>query len=159
MYGNPYFNQQAYQQDLINMRDRLDKQIQQAQVQQMNNNQPPAINQTFQLSPNQTNHIKYAENEEDVSKELVFADTLFVNRAYSKMWLKNASGEIKEYELKEVIKRDEKDVQIASLMAKIDELEREMKKNERTGNDVADVDVAVTSKKSTNGTNDKSSKK
>lgn len=159
MYGNPYFNQQTYQQDLINMRDRLDKQIQQAQVQQMNNNQPPAINQTFQLSPNQTNHIKYVESEDDVNKELVFADTLFVNRTYTKMWFKNASGEVKEYELKEVIKKDEKDVQIASLMAKIDELEREMKKNERTGNDVADVDVAVASKKSTNGANDKSSKK
>ena len=158
MYGNPYFNQQAYQQDLINMRDRLDKQIQQSQA-QMNNNQPPAINQTFQLSPNQSNHIKYAESEEDVSKELVFADTLFVNRAYSKMWLKNASGDIKEYELKEIIKRDEKDIQIASLMAKIDELEREMKMNERTSNDNANVDVTVTSKKSTNGSNDKSSKK
>ena len=159
MYGNPYFNQQAYQQDLINMRDRLDKQIQQAQVQQMNNNQPPAINQTFQLSPNQTNHIKYVESEDDVSKELVFADTLFVNRAYTKMWFKNASGEVKEYELKEVIKKDEKDVQIASLMAKIDELEREMKKNEYASNDDADADVTVTSKKSTNGTNDKPSKK
>lgn len=157
MYGNPYFNQQTYQQDLINMRDRLDKQIQQAQ--QMNNNQPPAINQTFQLSPNQGNHIKYAESEEDVSKELVFADTLFVNRAYSKMWFKNASGEIKEYELKEVIKRDEKDLQIASLMAKIDELEREMKKNEYASNDDANVNVTTSNKKPTNGSNDKSSKK
>ena len=157
MYGNPYFNQQAYQQDLINMRDRLDKQIQQAQ--QMNNNQPPAINQTFQLSPNQSNHIKYTETEEDVSKELVFADTLFVNRAYSKMWFKNASGEIKEYELKEVIKKDEKDVQIASLMAKIEELEKEMKKNEYASNDNANVNVTTSSKKSTNGSNDKSSKK
>lgn len=159
MYGNPYFNQQAYQQDLINMRDRLDKQIQQAQAQQMNNNQPPAINQTFQLSPNQGNHIKYAETEEDVSKELVFADTLFVNRAYSKMWLKNASGEIKEYELKEVIKKDEKDLQIASLMAKIEELEKEMKNNERTSNDDANVNVTTSNKKPTNGSNDKSSKK
>lgn len=159
MYGNPYFNQQAYQQDLINMRDRLDKQIQQAQAQQMNNNQPPAINQTFQLSPNQSNHIKYAETEEDVSKELVFADTLFVNRAYSKMWLKNASGEIKEYELKEVIKKDKKDLQIASLMAKIEELEKEMKKNEYASNDNANVNVTTSSKKSTNGTNDKPSKK
>lgn len=159
MYGNPYFNQQAYQQDLINMRDRLDKQIQQAQAQQMNNNQPPAINQTFQLSPNQGNHIKYAETEEDVSKELVFADTLFVNRAYSKMWLKNASGEIKEYELKEVIKKDEKDLQIASLMAKIEELEKEMKNNERTSNDDANVNVTTSNKKSTNGSNDKPSKK
>ena len=159
MYGNPYFNQQAYQQDLINMRDRIDKQLQQAQAQQMPNNQPPAINQTFQLSPNQANHIKYAENENDVSKELVFADTLFVNRAYTRMWLKNASGEIKEYELKEIIKQDEKDVQIASLMAKINELEMEMKKNERTSNDDANVDVAITSKRSSNDTNDKSSKK
>lgn len=106
MYGNPYFNQQAYQQDLINMRDRLDKQIQQAQAQQMNNNQPPAINQTFQLSPNQSNHIKYAESEEDVSKELVFADTLFVNRIYSKMWLKNASGEIKYMSIINILQRE-----------------------------------------------------
>lgn len=159
MYGNPYFNQQAYQQDLINMRDRIDKQIQQAQQAQLNNNQIPAINQTFQLSPNQGNHIKYAESEEDVSKELVFADTLFVNRAYTKMWLKNASGDIKEYELKEVIKRDEKDVQIASLMAKIEELEREMKKDESTSYDNANVNGAITNKKPSNGTNDKSSKK
>lgn len=159
MYGNPYFNQQAYQQDLINMRDRIDKQIQQAQQAQLNNNQIPAINQTFQLSPNQGNHIKYAESEEDVSKELVFADTLFVNRAYTKMWLKNASGDIKEYELKEVIKIDEKDVQIASLMAKIEELEREMKKDESTSYDNANVNVTVANKKPSNGTNDKPSKK
>lgn len=159
MYGNPYFNQQAYQQDLINMRDRIDKQIQQAQQAQLNNNQIPAINQTFQLSPNQGNHIKYAESEEDVSKELVFADTLFVNRAYTKMWLKNASGDIKEYELKEVVKIDEKDAQIASLMAKIEELEREMKKDESTRYDNANVNGAITNKKPSSSTNDKPSKK
>lgn len=66
MYGNPYYNQQAYQQDLMNMRDRLDKQIQQAQMPM----QQPPITQNFQLAPNQNqNTIKYANTIDDVKNK------------------------------------------------------------------------------------------
>ena len=91
MYGtSPYFNQQAYQQDLINMRDRLDKQIQQAQMTPQH--QPTAINQTFQLSSTQNSSgIKFAKDIDEVKKELVFTDTLFVNKEYTLLWYKNAN--------------------------------------------------------------------
>ena len=67
----------------------------------------PNINQTFQLAPNQTNNnIRYATSREEVKKELVFGDTIFVNKEYNRMWLKNARGETKEYELIEIVEVD-----------------------------------------------------
>ena len=156
MYGNPIYNNQMYQQDLQNMRDRIDRQLQ--QMQGMQNQQPTAINQTFQLSPNQSNGIKYANSIDDVKKELVFSDTLFVNKEYTKMWLKNASGDTKTYEIKEIIEMDEKDRQIADLTAKINMLEREMNDNE-TKYDTSNVDAASTSKKSSTVSSNKSSEK
>lgn len=158
MYGNPYYNQQAYQQDLINMRDRLDKQIQQAQM-PMQPQQTP-ITQNFQLAPNQNqNGIKYVNSIEDVKKELVFNDTLFVNKKYTLLWLKNALGEVKTYKLDEVIEIDEKDKKINELMAKIERLESEMKKNESTTNSNEYVNGTVTSTKSSSISKSKSSDK
>lgn len=97
----------------------------------------PSINQTFQLSPNQGG-IRYANTIEDVNKEIVFNDTAFFSNDMSVLWVKNASGDVKSYELKEIIEKDEKDVQIEFLMAKISELEKEMNANART--DDSDVD-------------------
>ena len=134
MFGSPYYNQQTYQQDLMNMRDRLDKQIQQSQMTMQQPQQAP-ITQNFQLAPNQNqNTIKYANTIDDIKKELVFSDTLFVNKEYTLLWLKNALGEVKTYKLEEVIEIDEKDKKINELMAKIEHLESEMKKNESTTN-------------------------
>lgn len=146
MYGtSPYFNQQAYQQDLINMRDRLDKQIQQAQMPPQH--QPTAINQTFQLSSTQNSSgIKFAKDIDEVKKELVFTDTLFVNKEYTLLWYKNALGEVKTYELKEIIELDEKDRRIAELEAKLEALEKETN-NERTANN-SNANEPVTNKKS-----------
>lgn len=159
MYNNPYFNQQ-YQQDLLNMRERLDRQLQQAQMQPQNQPQQAPITQNFQLAPTQNqNGIKYVKDIDEVKKELVFVDTLFVNKEYTQLWHKNALGEIKTYNLEEVIEMDEKDRKIAELMKKIDMLESEMKKNESTINVNANVDESNANKKSTNVSNDKSSKK
>ena len=58
-------------------------------------------------------------SKEEVKRELVFGDTLFVNREYSRMWLKNARGETKEYTLVEVIELDPKDAEIEDLRAQI----------------------------------------
>lgn len=153
MYGNPY-NNQMYMQDLQGLRDRIDRQMQM----QMNNQsqQPTPITQNFQLAPSQNNNgIKYAENIEEVKKELVFADTLFVNKEYTLLWYKNASGEVKTYGLKEIIELDEKDQKIAELEAKINTLVKEIEKNEQSVN--KNDDGTTTIKKSTNGKSNKSS--
>lgn len=145
MYNNPY-NNQMYMQDLQNMRDRIDRQMQLATH---NQQQTAPITQNFQLAPNQPNqNIKYASSTEDVRKELVFADTLFVNKEYTLLWYKNASGEIKNYELKEIIELDEKDKKIADLEAKINMLVKE-KENEQYVNENANGTTTV--KKSSNG--------
>lgn len=151
---NPY-NNQMYMNDLQQMRDRIDRQMQLA-----NQNQPQStpITQNFQIAPNQNNNgIKYAESIDEVKKELVFADTLFVNKNYNTLWHKNASGNIKTYELKEIIELDEKDQKIAALMAKIDMLEKEKIENAKYVN--ADVNGTTSSKKSSSLSDDKSGKK
>ena len=143
---NPYTNQ-MYMQDLQGLRDRIDRQMQMA-----NQNQPqqmPQINQNFQLAPNQSDQgIKYVNSIEDVKKELVFADTLFVNKEYTQLWYKNTSGEVKTYELREIIELDEKDRKIADLEAKIDMLLKE-KENEQYVDENANG--TTSNKKSTNG--------
>ena len=96
----------------------------------------------------------FSNNEEQVKKELVFADTLFVNKDYTLMWLKNTSGSIKTYELNEVIELDEKDRKIADLEAKLDKLVKE-KENEQYVNE--DANGTTSSKKSTNGKSNKTS--
>lgn len=124
-YINPY--QSVYSQQ--NMYDQIDNQIAQlnSMKEQMKNNanhqQQPAINQTFQLAPNGHGGIRYANSIEDVGKETVFVDTPFFSKDLSVLWIKNSSGDIKAYELNEIVKKDEKDLQIDLLTAKINELE------------------------------------
>lgn len=137
---NPY-NNQMYMQDLQSMRDRIDRQMQMA-----NQNQPQTpITQNFQLAPNQNNGIKYINSIEEVKKELVFVDSLFINKEHTLLWFKNALGEVKTYELKEMIDTDPKDRKIAELEAKINMLLKE-KENEQYGNENANG--ATPSKKS-----------
>ena len=141
MYGNPYiqnYNTPFAQQSL---NERIDTQI--AQLNQMKeqikNNQQPAINQTFQLAPN--NHtIRYANTIDEVSKETVYFDTPFFSKDMSVVWIKNAKGEIKSYELKEIVKKDEKDIQIELLQAQINEM-KGMIGNARTNNEYVDEPV------------------
>lgn len=124
----PIYNQQnMYEQNLY---DQIDGQINQLvnmrnQIksnQQQTTQQPTAINQTFQLSPN-GGGMKYANSIEDVANETVFFDTPYFSKDLSVLWIKNAGGDIKAYELNEIIQKDEKDLQIELLTAKINELE------------------------------------
>ena len=88
---------------------------------------PPNINQTFQLAPNQpNNNVKYATSKEEVKKELVFGDTIFVNKEYNRMWLKNARGETKEYELIEIVEVDVSTRKIEELTADNEILKKEI---------------------------------
>lgn len=133
----PNYNSQYYMQDLQGMRDRIDRQLQ--QIQQFNQPQQTPITQNFQLAPTQTGSIKYVETIDDVKKELVFNDTMFVNKSYTTMWLKNARGEVKTYELREIVILDEKDAQIQSLTAQIEELKKELNCYATNVNEYADV--------------------
>lgn len=145
-YINPY--QSAYNQQ--NMYDQIDSQIAQlnAMKEQMKNNanhqqqQQPAINQTFQLAPNGHGGIRYVNSIEDVGKETVFVDTPFFSKDLSVVWIKNSSGDIKAYELNEIVKKDEKDLQIDLLTAKINELEG-MIKHEQSNTTINEPEVST----------------
>ena len=158
MYNNPYYNQNNYINDLQNMRDRIDKQMQQFQQQNIKQPTPTNLTQNFQLAPNNnSNGIKYVNSIEDVKKELVFSDTLFVNKEFNNLWLKNVSGDIKTYKLEQVIELDDKDLKINELLLKIENLEKEMKNYESNVNDNTNVNASTSKQKSSDVSNYKSS--
>ena len=132
----PYYpNNQIYMQnmqDLQNMREKIDRQMQ--QMQQLNQNQMqqqpqiPQVNQTFQLAPNPTNNeleSKYANNIDEVRNTFVMKTGVFVNKDFTSMWVKTTDGNIKTYELNEVIQQDPKDVEINNLKLELQKM-REM---------------------------------
>ena len=126
MFTNPYNPQLAV--------DRIDTQI--AELQKMKAQIPPApaINQTFQLAGNNGN-MKFLNNADEVDREIVFGATPFFSKDMSVLWVKEATGEVKSYELKEIIKKDEKDLQIEFLMTQIEDL-KGMIKNEQFNSNV-----------------------
>lgn len=162
MSYNPMFpNNQFYMQDLQNMRDKIDMQMRQLQQPMPNQNQQtPAINQTFQLSnPQQSNNDfdgKYVTNAEDVKNTLTLKNTLFVNKEMTILWLKDAAGNIKSYSLSEIIELDEKDKKILELQKQIEELKGVVI---NAKSDTINVNESVTKSKSTNVQNNKSSSK
>ena len=145
MYNNPYYSPQASLDRINSHINELEKMKQQLQ-------QPPAINQTFQLAAN--GGLRTADSIEQVQKELVISDTPYFSKDMSILWLKYASGDVKTYELKEIIKKDEKDLQIEFLMTKIEELE--MKTNAKSSND--DINEPIESEKPSNVSNGRASK-
>jgi len=150
MYGN-YMNSFNQQSNL----DRINNQIAELEKIRANLQQPvQPITQNFQLAPTAT--IKYAHNIDEVLKTSVVVDTPFFSQDMSVLWVKNASGDVKSYELKEIIKKDEKDLQIEFLKAKIDELEKGMKSNAKSNDD--DVDEPNQGKGPTNVSNGRTSK-
>lgn len=155
MFNNPYmttYNPQASVDKLneqINNLERMKAQIQQPPVQQ-------PITQNFQLAPTNRDVIRYAGSLEEVQRDMVLGDTPYFSKDMSVVWVKNTKGDIKTYELNEVILKDEKDIKIDFLMAQIEELKKEMKDNESNGN----VDESIKDEESTNvQTISKSSKK
>lgn len=161
MYQNPYMNyQQGFNQQSMN--DRIDNQI--AQLQQMkeqmkNNQQQPAINQTFQLAPTHSGGMRYANSLEDVNREMVYVDTPFFSKDMSVVWVKNNKNEIKTYELKEIVPLDEKDMQIQYLQSQIEELKGMIKNESNVSNvDTKQNATDTTTDDGTTGTTTKKSK-
>lgn len=123
----PYFNTLNAQPSL----DRINEQINQLetmkkQMQQPIQPTPTNLTQNFQIAPTNREVIKYANSMEEVQHDLVIGDTPYFSKDMTIVWIKNTKGDIKTYELNEIIPRDEKDVQIELLKAKISDLERKI---------------------------------
>lgn len=132
MFGNPYVNSYNPQDNIerinaqIMQLENMKKHIQQPPVQQ----QPTNLTQNFQIAPTNRETMKYTSSIDEVQKEVVTCETPYFSKDMSIVWIKDAKGDIKTYELTEIISKDEKDMKIEFLMAQIQELKKEMKKNE-----------------------------
>lgn len=149
---NPY-NTNFYLQDLQNMRDRIDRTIQQYHQNQIQQPQvQPPITQNFQLAPTQLGELeaRYANNIEEVKNTFVIKTGIFITKDFSTIWIKDTTGNIKTYKTEEIIELDEKDKTIALLQKQIDELKGVMM-NATNAN--TNVDDSTTTKKSTRVSN------
>ena len=153
MFNNPYSYNQQTNIDRINAQmselERMKQQLQQPV-------QTPNINQTFQLAPTNRDVIKYASSIDEVQRDMVIGDTPYFSKDMSIVWIKNTKGEIKTYELNEIIAKDDKDIQIELLQAQINEM-KGMINNAKSNGEL--VNESVKNEKSTNVQYDKSSTK
>ena len=151
----PYYpNNQIYMQnmqDLQDMREKIDRQMQ--QMQQLNQNQmqqqptPTNLTQNFQLAPNPTNNeleSKYVNNIDEVKGIFVMKTGVFLNKELNTLWIKNTNGDIRTFELNEIIPQDPKDVEINNLKKELQRM-KEMISNESNVNN-SDYDESNESK-------------
>lgn len=156
MYNYMPYNQQptidrinAQMVELEKMKEQLQKPIP----------QPTNLTQNFQLAPTNRDAIRYANSMEDVQHESVSGDTPYFSKDMSVLWLKNAKGEIKTYELVEIVPKDDKDIKIEYLQAQIEELRRGLK--HESDDDINEPTTSTIESKESNdvSTISKSSKK
>ena len=127
----PYYNNsQFYMQDLQNMREKIDRQMQQMQQLNQQQQQPiPQVTQNFSIAPTQNNtselEAKYVNNIDEVKNTFVMKTGVFLNKDFTSLWVKTTDGNIKTYELNEVIQQDPKDVEINNLKRELERM-REM---------------------------------
>ena len=152
MYNTPYMSGYNPQMTL----DRINNQIAELENMKKQLQQPTSTNltQNFQIAPTNKEVIKYANNVDEVNRDLVIGDTPYFSKDMSVVWIKNTKGEIKTYELKEIVPKDDKDLKIELLVAEIEKLKEGMK-NEPSN---ANIDEPIESKKSTNVSNGRTSK-
>lgn len=114
---------------------------------QLNQLHTSPITQNFQLSP--ISNFKIVGAREDVDKEMVLNDTYFLGKDLKDFWIKNSRGDVRSFEVKEIIPKDEKDLLIEKLQKQIEE----MRRDDRTTNepvtkeqseDVSDVSASKT---------------
>ena len=160
MYNNPYFNNYTMQPNI----DRINAQI--SELEKMKEQmqkpipQPTNLTQNFQLAPTNREVIKYANSIEEVQRDMVIGDTPYFSKDMSIVWIKNTKGDIKTYELTEIIPKDEKDIQIELLQNQINELRKEMKENEQSYSNAFKAEITTDTSRddTTNGTTTKKDK-
>lgn len=134
-YAN-YGQNNMYEQNMYEQIDNQIKQLQQMRDQVKNNvTHTPAINQTFQLAPTNRETIKYATSLEEVEKEITIGESPYFSKDMSVVWIKDAKGNIKTYELNEIIPKDSKDLIIENLQMEIEELKGRIKDEQYASND------------------------
>lgn len=159
-YGNNQYYMQNMQ-DLQNMKERIDKQMQQMQQfnqNQMQQQQPAPITQNFQIAPNPTNNeleSKYANSIDEVRNTFVMKTGVFVNKDFTSMWVKTTDGNIKTYDLNEVIQQDPKDVEINNLKQELEKMREMISYANKSDVDNTDYDGADESKNATKLSNNK----
>ena len=157
----PYYqNNQYYMQniqDLQNMREKIDRQMQQIQQQNQMQQQPvPNVTQNFQLAPNPSNNeleSKYVNNIDEVKGIFVMKTGVFLNKELNTLWIKNTNGDIRTFELSEIIQTDPKDEEINNLRQELQRM-KEMIANESDVNNT-DHDESNESKNATKLSNNK----
>ena len=153
MYNNPYlYTNQANLDRLNEQINNLEKM--KAQLQQPV--QPTNLTQNFQLAPSNKDVIRYASSIEEVQKDMVIGDTPFFSKDMSVVWIKSTNGDIKAYELNEIVQKDEKDLKIDLLQTQIKELKEVIEKYAKSNDDYAYEPVE--SKEPTNVSNGRTSK-
>lgn len=157
MYNNPYMNSYNPQitVDRINAQmNELEKMKQQIQQPVQT---PTNLTQNFQIAPTNRDVIKYAASIDEVQRDMVIGETPYFSKDMSVVWIKNVKGEIKTYELTEIVPKDDKDILIESLQMQIADLRKEIKENAKPINN--DDDESNSSKKSSSISNARASKK
>lgn len=157
MYNNPYMSGYNTQMTIDKINEQMNDLNRMKQQLQQTNQQPmQPITQNFQIAPTNREVIKYANSMEEVQRDMVIGDTPYFSKDMSIVWIKNTKGEIKTYELTEIIAKDDKDIQIELLQAQINEM-KGMISNAKSNDEF--TDEPTTSKKSTNVSNDRTSTK
>jgi len=152
-------------QDLQNMRDRIDSQMRQIQQNQYQmQQQVPQVTQNFQLAPNPSNNElegKYANSIDEVKNTFVVKTGLFVNKDFTKLWVKDVSGKITTYNLEEYVELDEKDKKILDqnntiliLQKQLEELKGAISNDDAS--DSTELSKTTTNKKPSRVSNSKS---
>ena len=155
MAYNYYPNNQFYMQDLQNMRDRIDTQMRQIQQQNQQPIQQP-ITQNFQIAPQNNNNeleSKYVNNIDEVKGIFVMKTGVFLNKELNTLWIKNTNGDIRTFELSEIIQTDPKDEEINNLRQELQRM-KEMIANESNVNN-SNNDESNESKNATKLSNNK----
>ena len=116
----------------INELEKIKNQLQQPQT------QPTNLTQNFQLAPTSRDIIRYASSIDEVQKDMVIGETPYFSKDMSVVWIKNIKGEIKTYELNEIVPKDDRDLQIEFLMTQIDELKGKIENEQHYANDEDD---------------------
>ena len=119
--------------------DRINNQI--AELEKLKAQIPTVqpITQNFQLA---SYSMRYAKSLDEVSRTYVPNDTPFFSQDMAVLWVKNASGDVKTYELKEIIEKDEKDLQIEFLKAQIEEMKKNVNDVIKSTKDEKSTDVS-----------------
>ena len=158
MFNTPYMYNTQPSLDRINAQiNELEKMKE--QMQKPIQPQPTNLTQNFQLAPTNREVIRYANNIEEVQRDMVIGDTPYFSKDMSVVWVKNTKGEITTYELTEIVPKDEKDLQIELLQEQIKEL-KGMFKNEQSirDDDATEDETDATGNDETIGTTIKESK-